>query len=292
MKQHAIPQNVLDVEFKLFTKFTLKEFAYLALGLGIAGVMIYLMIGKNIDLIVGIPIAVVSSIAGIVLALVPINDQPADKFIQNYITAITSPTQRVWRNKKIGENVEKPNVKPSEDGTIIHKDVKEKKKKIIGASQDVLKEEIDDSDKDIFGDLDPVKEESIPQDIPVTTETEVVEEKVAVTQAPTNIIITNNNIQNYQFPAKGMENVPGNINIWLCDNSYKPIPDVISYLKDNSGKLLFANKTGKNGYFLTNKIWYPGHYVLEFEHPTYKFPRVEIILEDINIKLPIKINTL
>ena len=30
-------QNVLDAEFA-FTKFTLKEFAYLALGLGISGV--------------------------------------------------------------------------------------------------------------------------------------------------------------------------------------------------------------------------------------------------------------
>lgn len=291
MKQHAIPQNVLDVEFKLFTKFTLKEFAYLALGLGIAGVMIYLMVGKSIDLIVGIPIAVVSSIAGIVLALVPINDQPADKFIQNYIHAITTPTQRVWKSKNMGDSIEKPNVKPAEDGTLIHKDMKEKKKKIIGGSQDVLQEEVDDADKDIFGDLDPVEATTVPQDTNLTVE-QVKEETPIPSSAPTSIMITSSNIQNYQFPAKGMENVPGNINIWLCDNSFKPIENVISYLKDTSGKLLFASKTGKNGYFLTNKMWESGHYVLEFEHPTYKFPKVEIMLEDMMNKLPIKINCL
>jgi len=191
MQQHAIPQNVLDVEFKLFTKFTLKEFAYLALGLGIAGVMIYLMIGKTIKPIVGIPIAAVSGISGIVLALVPINEQPADKFIQNYISAITSPTQRVWRSKSMGDGRDKPNVKPTEDGMIVHKDVKVKKKKIIGGSQDVLQEEVDDADKDIFGDLDPIESSNTPEEESshVVAETKV--ETPTSTQAPTNIVITN-----------------------------------------------------------------------------------------------------
>jgi hypothetical protein len=58
MRQHAIPQNILDVEFKLFTKFTLKEFAYLAIGLGIGGIMIYLVVSGIIPPILGIPIFV------------------------------------------------------------------------------------------------------------------------------------------------------------------------------------------------------------------------------------------
>ena len=40
MKQHPIPQNVLDVEFKLFTKFTVREFAYIAIGFGFGGIFI------------------------------------------------------------------------------------------------------------------------------------------------------------------------------------------------------------------------------------------------------------
>ena len=101
MRQHPIPQNILDVEFKLFTKFTLKEFAYLAIGLGFGGLMIYLTVKEIIPGILGIPVFIFSSVAGIFLALVPINDQDADTFIKNYLTAITSPTQRVWMNKKI-----------------------------------------------------------------------------------------------------------------------------------------------------------------------------------------------
>ncbi len=65
MKQHAIPQNVLDVEFKLFTKLLLKEFAYLAIGVGIGGLFLYLTVSKKIPAIIGIPIFVVFSGAGV-----------------------------------------------------------------------------------------------------------------------------------------------------------------------------------------------------------------------------------
>ena len=133
MKQHAIPQNVLDVEFKLFTKFTLKEFSYLAIGVGFGGLILYLTVGKQIPGVIGIPIFIMSSLAGIFLALVPINDQPADKFIQNYIKAITSPTQRAWISRNDPRSRMKPGVKPTEEGELISKESKEKKKKIIGA---------------------------------------------------------------------------------------------------------------------------------------------------------------
>ena len=71
-----------------------------------------------------------------------------------------------------------------------------------------------------------------------------------------------------------------------------PIPNVIAYLRDKKGKVLYANKTGPNGYFLTNKMWDPGIYTLEFQHPQYQFPKVQLILVDKNVKLPIKINNI
>jgi len=46
MKQHAIPQNILDVEFKLFTKFTVREFLYVATGVVIGGAFL-LMYARN-----------------------------------------------------------------------------------------------------------------------------------------------------------------------------------------------------------------------------------------------------
>jgi hypothetical protein len=72
----------------------------------------------------------------------------------------------------------------------------------------------------------------------------------------------------------------------------KPIPNVVTYLKSEEGKILYANKTGDSGYFLTNKVWEPGTYMLEFQHPTYQFPKVQLEITEEAEKLPIKINNI
>ena len=263
MRQHPIPQNILDIEFKLFTKFTLKEFAYLAIGLGFGGLMIYLTVKGIIPGILGVPIFILSSGSGIFLALVPINDQDADLFLKNYVTAITSPTQRVWMNKKIRDERAKPLIKPTKEGTLVHKETPEKPK-IIGATQ-----------------------------IPEPTEKQEEQVKQPVTATPASFLqINSENISAYQFSIKTLDSLPGNINIWLCTKNMTPIPNVIAYLRDKKGKVLYANKTGPNGYFLTNKMWDPGIYTLEFQHPQYQFPKVQLILVDKNVKLPIKINNI
>jgi len=273
MRQHAIPQNVLDVEFKLFTKFTLKEFAYLALGIGFGGLMIYLTVDKAIPAILGIPVFFLSSVSGIFLGLVPINDQDADKFIQSYMTAINNPTQRAWLNKKMKADRIKPAMKPNEEGKLVSKDVKVEKPKIIGATfvNTLEEEEIENSKNDIQ------KDES---------------QEIVPTLDPNNIVITDDNIANFQFNINSVDRLPGNINVWLCTKDLKPIPNTIVYLKTKDDKMLYANKTGPNGYFLTNKVWDPGVYVLNFEHPQYKFPRVEMLLTKKDNKLPIKINSI
>lgn len=276
MRQHAIPQNILDVEFKLFTKFTLKEFAYLAIGIGFGGVMIYLTVSGIIPGILGIPVFIISSGAGIFLGLVPVNDQDADVFIKNYISAISNPTQRVWMNKDMREERSKPEVKPSEDGQIIPKDVKDKNRKIIGVGLDIKKE-----DAELEDDIDMLDEELN------------VEENLTTPPIDPNLlVITDSNIANYQFNIKSLDRLPGNINAWLCTKDFKPIPNVIVYLKDSHQKVLYANRTGTNGYFLTNKMWDIGTYMLEFQHPVYKFPKVQLELSNRENKSPIKINNI
>jgi len=278
MKQHAIPQNVLDVEFKLFTKFTLKEFAYLAIGVGFGGLMLYLTVGGEIPKIIGIPVFLLSSIAGIFLALVPINDQPADKFIQSYIKAITNPTQRVWISKDSKNKKAKPSVKPSEDGKLIPKSSKEKKKKIVGAQQLPLRkdEPVSEAQKEIDEQLEKLEKVS----------------PAPKSMNPNHILISQENIAEYQFNAKGFDKLPGNINIWISTKDFKPIPNVVATLKDEHGNILYANKTGNNGYFLTNQQWKPGKYSVEFDTNQYILPKVEILLSGKENNLPIKITTL
>ncbi len=278
MRQHAIPHNILDIEFKIFTKFTLKEFAYLAIGIGFGGLMIYLTVREDIPGIIGIPVFILSSTIGIVLGLVPINDQDADVFIKNFILAITNPTQRVWLNKEMKDERLKPEVKPTEEGEIVHKDVKLKKKKIIGVTLPFQKEEEEIED--------PFDEKNLDID------EELLKTDLSTTITPNRIVITDENRSSYQFQIKSADKLPGNINVWLCTKDFKPIPNVVTYLKSSSGKVLYANKTGTNGYFLTSKLWDPGIYMLEFDHSTYRFPEVQIKLTKKEDKLPIKINSI
>jgi hypothetical protein len=277
MRQHAIPQNILDIEFKLFTKFTLKEFAYLAIGFGIGGIMIYLTVSNILPGALGIPVCILSCGTGIFLGLVPINDQDADVFIKNYITAITSPTQRVWLTKDMKEERRKPDIKPDEEGKLVPKEMKGKKKKIIGEGLLVKKQIIDENKvEDIF--------EKDLEGEPARSSTS--------SSSPNLLIINNQNISKYQFEIKSLDKLPGNINVWLSTQDMKPIPNVIVYLKSSQGKILYANKTGDSGYFLTNKLWEPSTYMLEFQHPTYNFPKVQLEVEDKENNLPIKINNI
>lgn len=278
MRQHAIPQNILDVEFKLFTKFTLKEFAYLAIGLGVGGIMIYLVVSDIIPALLGIPVFIVSAGTGAFLGLVPINDQDADVFIKNYISAITNPTQRVWLNKELKGKGAKPELKPDEEGKLIPKDIKTKKKKIIGESLPTK-------------DVSPEIEENDPGDM-LDEELNIDPQFTTSLPSSNTIIITKDNIAKYQFKIASTDKLPGNINMWLSTKDSKPVPNVIVYLKSSNGKILYANKTGESGYFLTNKLWEPGTYMLEFQHPTYEFPKVQLEVTDKKDKLPIKISNL
>lgn len=280
MRQHAIPQNILDIEFKLFTKFTLKEFAYLAIGLGIGGIMIYLVVSNVIPALLGIPIFVVSSGLGAFLGLVPINDQDADVFIKNFITAITNPTQRVWLNKELKEKGAKPELKPDEEGKLIPKDIKTEKKKIIGESLPRPNEVVGFEENDPADMLD----EELTVDPQLTA--------TLPSSSSNTIIITEDNISKYQFNIANADKLPGNINAWLSTRDSRPIPNVIAYLKSTDGKILYASKTGESGYFLTNKLWEPGTYMLEFQHPTYEFPKVQLEVTEKKNKLPIKISNL
>jgi len=266
MRQHPIPQNILDVEFKLFTKFTLKEFAYLAIGIGLGGVLIYLTVGHTIPAIVGIPGCILSSGAGIFLGLVPINDQDADVFIKNYVNAITTPTQRVWLNQEMKEKRNKPELKPTADGKLVQKSFKDKVVSIIGGNV-----------------TNPQPEEAI------TEEPTEPQEPVA---SPSELTISDSNRSKYEFSIQNLEKLPGNINVWLYTQDMVSTPNVITYMKDENDKVVYANRTGPSGYFLTNKIWPKGIYHLEFVHPQYRFPKVKIIVEQEGHKLPIKIKNI
>jgi len=283
MRQHAIPQNILDVEFKIFTKFTLKEFAYLAIGIGTGGLFLYLYAKNQIPAIIAIPIFIISSGIGIFFALVPINDQPADKFLKNFLVAIRKPTRRVWLDSKMKETRTQTDAKLAKE--VLSKNLEDEIKtpKIIGSSKiKTRKESLDDNKLDLLEDNNSLPEKQVT--------TEIKTQKKTSTEKQ--LILTSKNIKDYQFDIEEVDKLPGNINIWVSDKNFKPISDVVIQLSDKNGNLLYANKTPHNGYFLTNKIFKEGIYFLKMNNDSYSFPSIKIVMDKDISKKPIKITVI
>lgn len=93
--QHPVPQNVMDVEFKLIGDLTIRQFSYLL----IFGVLVFIVYNIHLPFIFSYPIMGVLILAGVGFAFIPLNDISLDKWAFNYYRAITSPRIRVWKHK-------------------------------------------------------------------------------------------------------------------------------------------------------------------------------------------------
>jgi hypothetical protein len=165
----------------------------------------------------------------------------------------------------------KPELKPGSDGKLVEKSISEKVNTIIGGG--IQK-----------------KEAIVEENTSATTPTPTTAPTPVST--PQLLVISDENRANYEFTIQSLDKLPGNINIWLYTGDMKPVPNVVTYMKGQDGKVLYANRTGQSGYFLTNRMWTKGRYTLEFIHPQYKFPKVDLLLTDESNKLPIKIKTI
>ncbi|KKQ36266.1 MAG: hypothetical protein US52_C0003G0007 [candidate division WS6 bacterium GW2011_GWA2_37_6] len=112
MEKHAIPQNIMQVEFKLFGSLTIKQFFSLAGGIVLA-VLIYFL---SLPIIIGWPLIIISVAIGFALAFVTINGQPFSRWFGNFIVAIFASQKYVWHKtvetpKSLQQSVQK--IKPS-----------------------------------------------------------------------------------------------------------------------------------------------------------------------------------
>lgn len=103
IENHPIPQDITGFEFKLIGSMTLKQFAYLAGGAGIAWVFYIL----PVTVFIKIPLAVLFAAFGAALAFVPVSGRPLDTMIKNFLKAAFNPTQYVYQKaggKLLAEN--------------------------------------------------------------------------------------------------------------------------------------------------------------------------------------------
>jgi hypothetical protein len=94
----------MDVEFKLFGFFTVKQFGYLAAGFILSLLFYY----TEMPLILKYLFIGVSMGGGLFLALVKINGQPSVIWIQNFITSMFEPQERLWRKTPVVPDILKP----------------------------------------------------------------------------------------------------------------------------------------------------------------------------------------
>lgn len=93
-RQHPIPQNFMDIEFKIVGDFTVRQFTYLC----ITGMPMYLIYSSTfIDGFLKNIVLVVLGLLGFVLVFVPIDDRSADTWIVNFFKAVYGQNRRVWR---------------------------------------------------------------------------------------------------------------------------------------------------------------------------------------------------
>lgn len=100
MGPHPIPQNVTSFQFKLVGDMTLKQFLYLASGLGTA-YLTFVLLAVPLPAVAW-PIIILSSLLGIAFAFLPIAYRPLDQWVVAFFRAVYSPTKRVWsKNGKL-----------------------------------------------------------------------------------------------------------------------------------------------------------------------------------------------
>jgi hypothetical protein len=95
-KQHAVPQNIMDVDFKIIGDLTLREFFYLLIFFGLA-YWAYM----TIQVVLKWPLMALFILTGLVFARGRFGERGMDEWVVNFFRAIYNPTQKVWKKNPI-----------------------------------------------------------------------------------------------------------------------------------------------------------------------------------------------
>ncbi len=95
---HPIPQDITGFQFRIIGDLTIKQFAYLAIGLLLGWIFFIL----PIPLIIKVPLGGLSAGIGIFFAFVRIQGRSADMMLSLFFKAVLKPNEYVY-NKQTGE---------------------------------------------------------------------------------------------------------------------------------------------------------------------------------------------
>ncbi len=89
-----VPQNIMQVELKLFDLFTVRQFITAAI-VGFICIGLFLLLPSPYN----IYIPLVIGIMAVIVIFVPFNGEPFEVFLSHYLEAMVSPQRRVWHKK-------------------------------------------------------------------------------------------------------------------------------------------------------------------------------------------------
>lgn len=95
IKQHTIPQNIMQVEFKVIGELTMRQFFYLVIG----SIFAFGALKSGMPSIIRLPVVALIVGGSLAVAFLPIQERGLDVWVVNFFKAIYSPTLRVWRKK-------------------------------------------------------------------------------------------------------------------------------------------------------------------------------------------------
>lgn len=100
-QSHPVPQNVTNFEFHLVGDMTLKQFGYLAAGVGFA-YLVFVLFAADSPFIAW-PIIAISSLMGVAFAFLPIYERPLDHWVGAFFRAVSKPTKMNYKSQVLSQ---------------------------------------------------------------------------------------------------------------------------------------------------------------------------------------------
>lgn len=95
MDRHAVPHSVTNFEFKLIGWFTVKQFMYLLIAVGLGAIYFFIIPVPYLNIVM----AALSVLSGVIMVFYRYNDRPLDTWLKNLFISLTHPSQYLYEKE-------------------------------------------------------------------------------------------------------------------------------------------------------------------------------------------------
>ena len=259
MDQHPIPRQITTFEFKLIGFLTLKQFLYLVASISVAIALFFVFPIPFINII----LAGLAVLIGVVFAFIPIYDRPAEQLFKDFLNAICSPTQFVYKKNNQPLYFLNELVFTSNPHILVsHIESKEKLARYLQSKT----KKVSNSRKNQLHQL-------LSQPIPPSKPKPPFQKSTPV--APSQSTSSS--------PTKTPSSLHKPFLMGVVKNNREiALPGILVYIKNNKGKVVRLLKTNPHGSFATFQSLPRGDYLIEIKDPSggYFFDTMKLAITD------------